>query len=71
MNENAYTKEQQEDIQERVAKAIVALKELELQPACMPQLQNTGDDIFGIKLIPFLQDLKYAPVPSPFAHELA
>ncbi len=65
MQPDQYTPEQQKDIEERVTKAKVVLEELKLQPACMPQMWNTGNDVFGIKLIPFLQDTKYASVPSP------
>ncbi len=66
MNQDQYTKEQQDDINERVAKAVETLKELQLQPGCMPQMVNTGNDVFAIKLYPYLQDLKFTPaVPSP------
>lgn len=54
-----YTKEQITDIEEREAKALKMLKELELTPAAQVQKVNIGNDIFADKLQPFLQDLKY------------
>lgn len=69
MNPEQYTDEQKADISERVEKARNLLKELSLQPACMPQMQNTGDDVFGIKLIPYLQDVRYSPKKSPLQAE--
>lgn len=65
MDKNNYTPEQIKDIEDRVNKAVTMLKELKLQCACMPQMTNTGDDIFGIKLFPYLQDLKFSPTISP------
>lgn len=65
MNPDQYTKEQRKDIETRVDKAKIVLAELKLQPACMPMMENTGDDVFGVKLIPFLQDTKYQSVLSP------
>ena len=65
MNQDQYTKEQQKDIEDRVAKAQEALKELQLQPAAQIYKINMGDDVFGDRLIPYLQDLKYSPTLSP------
>lgn len=69
MQPNEYTEEQKKDITDRVEKARVALKDLHLQPACMPNMQNMGDDVFGIKLIPYLQDTLYMPKKSPIQPE--
>lgn len=69
MNPDQYTPEQQKDIEQRVEKAKIALTELQLQPACAPFMANTGDDIFGIKLVPYLQDTKFAPKLSPIQSE--
>lgn len=69
MNPEQYTDEQKADISERVEEARNTLKELSLQPACMPQMQNMGDDVFGIKLIPYLQDTLYTPKKSPIQPE--
>lgn len=65
MNEQDYTPEQRKDIEERVAKAQKLLEELNLQPACIMYMHNTGDDVFGIKPRTFLQDTKYIPILSP------
>lgn len=59
MNPQSYTEEQRKDIEERVAKAKVLLEELQLQPACIVQAVNTGNDVFGIQPISYLQDLKF------------
>lgn len=55
-----YTKEQIKDIQEREAKGLQALKELELVPASYVIPANIGQDIFGLQVKGFLQDTKYA-----------
>lgn len=60
-----YTPEQIKDITGREAKALDALKELQLSPAAMPQMVNLGGDVFGIKIIPYLRDLKFTPQESP------
>lgn len=60
-----YTTEQIADIREREAKGLAALKELGLTPGCGAQMVNLGDDTFGIKLIPYLQDTRHTPQPSP------
>ena len=57
---NKYTDEQVKDIQEREAKAIEALKELELTPSAYVMKTNIGDDTFVDKVVPYLQDTKYA-----------
>jgi hypothetical protein len=54
-----YNKEQVKDIKERTEKAAEALKALDLQPAVAMQMANLGNDVFGIKPIAYLQDLKY------------
>ncbi len=55
-----YSTEQKTDIEERLTKASHALKELQLAPAAQMMLVNTGNDIFGIKVIPGLNDTKYS-----------
>lgn len=69
MQPTNYTPEQKKDIEARVEKARMALTEFNLQPACMPQMYNIGDDVFGIKLIPYLQDTLYTPKKSPLQPE--
>lgn len=59
MNPQEFTPEQRKDIEERVEKAKVFLKELQLQPAVIMQPVNLGDDVFGMKPIPYLQDVKF------------
>lgn len=65
MSPEQYSPEQRKDIEERVEKARKLLEELQLRPACMPQMYNVGNDVFGIKLLPFLQDSKYTQTISP------
>jgi len=65
MNETEYTEEQKTDINERVAKAVETLKELNLRVACVSSMVNTGNDVFAIKLQPYLQDVLYTAMPSP------
>lgn len=65
MNPDEYTDEQKKDINERVAKAKETLAELDLQPGVVVQAINLGDDVFGMKPIPFLQDTRYSGVLSP------
>ena len=55
-----YSKEQISDIQEREAKGLEALKELELTPASYVVPVNMGQDVFGLQVKGFLQDTKYA-----------
>ena len=59
-----YTPDQIKDIQERSQKVIDLLKELELEIQAQVIAMDTGDNIFGIKVIPFLKDLKYIPKPD-------
>ena len=59
-----YIKEQIEDIKVRSQKAVDFLKELELQPAAQMLPQNMGNDIFGLKLTPFLQDTKFTKIDT-------
>ena len=54
-----YTPEQVSDIKEREAKALAILKELQLSPASQLAFENDGNDLFGIKLYPYLADTKY------------
>ncbi len=65
MNPQDYTEEQKKDIEARVAKAQLALKELQLQPGCWVVPRNVGDDTFALKTIAFLQDTKYTGMESP------
>lgn len=60
MNPEDFTAEQRKDIESRVEKAKKLLDELLLQPACIMQPVNIGDDTFALKPIPFLQDTKYS-----------
>lgn len=63
MDKSNYTEEQKNDINERVEKAVAYLNEMQLHPATLLQLVNTGDDIFATKAITFLQDTKYTSSP--------
>lgn len=65
MNSQDYSPEQRADIEKRVeeAKAFLILKKL--QPAVIMQSINIGDDVFGMKPIPYLQDTLYQNVVSP------
>lgn len=57
-----YTEEKKKDVQERVDKAIVMLKELQLQPAAACSKVNIGQDgkdIFADLVQPYLQDTKF------------
>ena len=65
MHETDYPPEQRADIEARVKKAQDALKELQLQPATFMTVINQGNDVFGMKPISFLQDLKFQQIPSP------
>lgn len=60
-----YNADQIKDIQEREAKALEMLKELQLTPSCQMQYVNVGNDTFATKLTPYLQDFKYKDVISP------
>lgn len=59
MNPDNYSPEQKLDIEARVQKAKKLLEELQLQPACIVQAVSTGNDVFGIQPVSFLQDTKY------------
>jgi hypothetical protein len=59
------TKEQQQDIEERVEKAQICLKDLQLFPSAVVQKVNLGEDIFADKVICYLADTKFAPTKSP------
>lgn len=66
-----YTPEEIKDVQEREAKALAYLTELQLTPSAQFSMENlNGEDIFGIRCRPYLQDLKFredAPgVESPY-----
>lgn len=54
-----YTDEQVKDIQEREAKAIEALKELQMTLSAQVVAVNVGDNTFANKVIPYLSDMKY------------
>jgi hypothetical protein len=60
-----YTPEQIKDIEEREAKGIAFLKELELTPASYVIPANLGQDVFGLQVKGFLQDTKYAKKEEP------
>ncbi len=55
-----YTDEQIKDVQEREAKALEVLKELQLSPAAVVHKVNLGDDVFADKVQPYLRDIKYS-----------
>jgi len=59
MNPEEYSPDQRKDIEERVEKAKNLLANLQLQPAVIMQPVNMGDDVFGMKPIPYLQDIRY------------
>ena len=63
--ENKFSKEQIEDIKAREKEALEHLTRLELTPACQILKENIGNDIFGDRLYPYLQDTKYSPKESP------
>lgn len=63
MNPQDYSLDQKSDIEARVEKAKIALKELNLQPACFVTPVNVGDDVFGLKAIAYLQDTLYVKSP--------
>lgn len=66
MNPSDYTIEQRKNIEERVEKAKNLLIDLQLQPAVIVQPVNIGDDVFALKPMPYLQDLRYT---SPIQKE--
>lgn len=63
-----YTEEQISDIKDRVAKAAEFLKGLQLNVATQVSKQRIefeGQELFVDKVIPYLQDLRYAGTISP------
>jgi len=58
-----YTQEQKDDINERTAKAIEMLKELNLYPQAQVTkgriTTNDGQELFADRVQPFLADTKY------------
>jgi hypothetical protein len=65
MTQHIYTKEEIEDVTEREKNALTYLTENKLTPSSQVSLVNLGDDVFGIKVQPFLQDTKYQEIVSP------
>lgn len=65
MNPSDYTPEMQKDITERVQQALKALAELSLKHSSSISAVNTGDDVFALKVMSYLQDTKYTPQVSP------
>lgn len=59
-----FTPEQVKDIQEREAKALAYLKELQLTPAAQLSKISLGNDVFADKVVCYLNDTKYSSVPS-------
>lgn len=59
MNPNELSAEQIKDIDERTAKAKVALDELQLEPQAHVQSVNMGDDVFAQKVVIYMHDQKY------------
>lgn len=59
-----YTKEQEQDIIERTQKVIDLLKTLELEIQAQVIAMDTGDNIFGLKVVPFLKDIKFISKPD-------
>ncbi len=63
------SEEQIADVQEREARALAFLKELQLTPAAYLSYENIdGKDIFTTRVQPYLQDIKYSDkaIKSPF-----
>lgn len=65
--ETSLTEEQKKDIETRVEKAHVILKELQLFPSAVVQKVNLGEDTFADKVICYLADSKFIPKKSPYA----
>jgi len=67
--QHQYTEDQVKDIREREAKALAALKDLQLTPAAVVEKMNIGaaigKDVFADSVIPYLRDTKYDAVKSP------
>lgn len=60
-----YSDEQIKDIKKREEAALAFLKNVQLTPAVQMYAMNVGNDTFGFKPVPFLQDTKYTAQPSP------
>lgn len=54
-----YSESEKKDIKERCEKAEKLLQQLQLEPKAQIGAGNAGDDVFGIKVQVYLQDLKY------------
>lgn len=59
MKPEDYTPEMQKDINERVGKAAKMLEDLKLHPQASVSAVNNGDDTFALKVVVYLQDLKF------------
>lgn len=59
MNPLDLNPEQYKDIEDRVAQATKALADLNLTPKASVQAVNDGKDVFGLKVIVYLEDNKY------------
>ncbi len=55
-----FSKEQIKDIQEREKLCLEFLAEHQMSPSANMQASNLGNDTFGLKVTPFLNDTKYA-----------
>ena len=64
-----YSESQIKDVKEREAQALAYLKEMHLTPAVSMQMNNMGNDTFGIMPVPFLQDTLYTPTKSPIQND--
>lgn len=65
MNQSDYTPEQKKDIEERVSQAKEMLLKLKLRPGAQVYKIMIDDNTFADKVMPYLQDTKYAGVLSP------
>ncbi len=54
------TEEENKDSMERQEKGLKALADLEISATAQVVAINTGNDVFALKVIPILKDLKYA-----------
>lgn len=55
-----YTDAQIAEITVREKKALDILRGMDLTPSAVMQKVNLGNDIFADKVVPYLQDLRYA-----------
>lgn len=55
-----YTEDEIKDIEARELEALEVLKKLQLTPSATMQAVNIGNDVFSMKVIPHLADLKFA-----------